>query len=252
MKIALCLYGYVGKLKKSMYGDTNQVMLIEEGYSYIKKNVIGEYNVDVFIHSFDFQRKDEILFTYKPISYVIEPQIQNFLIDHKKYDGKCYSHDYSKESLIFNLQSAKYSRKQSILLKQNFEKDNNFKYDWSFVGRFDMAYMHPFDYEKLNNNKLYVAGTKSNSLNRGKVHDVYFLSSSDTINKIAYFYDDMYQCGLNPLGDNYSENIHDIEAIYLKKIKLWDMLECMYDSPGNWSGQIRNLRHKPDIKYKFI
>ena len=250
MKIALCLYGYIGKMKKSMYGDTNKVMLIDEGYSHIKENVIGNYDVSTFIHSFDLQRKEEILSTYTPTDSIIESQKQDFLIDHTKYLGNCASHNYSKQSLVFNLQSAKYSRKQSILLKDEFEKNNNLKFDWVFVGRFDMAYMYPFNYNELNNNKIYVAGTTDNSLNRGKIHDVYFLGNSDNINKIANFYDDMYQCGLNE--KNFMENIHDIEAIYFKKNNLWNLLECMYDSPGNWSGEIRNLRHKPDVKWKIL
>ena len=128
-------------MKKSMYGDTNKVMLIDEGYSHIKENVIGNYDVSTFIHSFDLQRKEEILSTYTPTDSIIESQKQDFLIDHTKYLGNCASHNYSKQSLVFNLQSAKYSRKQSILLKDEFEKNNNLKFDWVFVGRFDMAYM---------------------------------------------------------------------------------------------------------------
>ena len=84
MKIALCISGYVGSMKKFHEGE-KLLNHINEGYSYIKKNIIQDYDVDTFLFSFDVNRKNEMLDTYNPVSYEIENQVREFKINHNNY-----------------------------------------------------------------------------------------------------------------------------------------------------------------------
>ena len=52
MKIALCFSG--------------EARSFEKGYEYYKKNLLDHYNVDVFIHSWEFDRQRELVDLYKP------------------------------------------------------------------------------------------------------------------------------------------------------------------------------------------
>ena len=61
MKIALCLTGYVGSLEKFNHQSSSEQIHIREAYEYYKKNVIQDYDVDIFIHSWDINSKEEIV-----------------------------------------------------------------------------------------------------------------------------------------------------------------------------------------------
>ena len=72
-RIAVCFYGILGsKIGKGGIGET---IPPEEGYHYYKKHIFDKNNnIDVFIHSWSHEFKDEIVKVYKPKLSKIEPQ----------------------------------------------------------------------------------------------------------------------------------------------------------------------------------
>ena len=62
MKIALCLSGYVGGKDKIEKSISNREYICLDYSSKFTKNYIVNNNVDIFIHSFDVNLKNEILF----------------------------------------------------------------------------------------------------------------------------------------------------------------------------------------------
>lgn len=67
MKIALCLHGL---FDSSTDLTSNGV----DGFEYIKENILTKGDVDIYIHSWDIDKKEEILNLYNPKSYVFEQQ----------------------------------------------------------------------------------------------------------------------------------------------------------------------------------
>jgi hypothetical protein len=67
MKIALCLHGLFNSTTDS---TSNGV----DGFEYIKENILTKGDVDIYIHSWDLDKKEEILNLYNPKSYVFEQQ----------------------------------------------------------------------------------------------------------------------------------------------------------------------------------
>ena len=61
MKIALCLSG--------------QPRSFEKGYEYHKKNLLDQYNVDVFIHTWESDDSKKYVDLYEPEEYIIEKHL---------------------------------------------------------------------------------------------------------------------------------------------------------------------------------
>ena len=258
MKIALCLSGYVGSLSKFHKGGAE--IDIREGYGYLKKNVIQEYDVDIFIHSWDVNRAEEIVKTYNPCLFQIEPQIEQFKLDHSKYDDKLHDQvgrKFSMRDVVFGCQSQKYSRMRSVELKTVYEQANNFEYDLVFITRFDLAFMQPFPYDKkfkytgrdfshdveITGSKVYAAGNSRPTA----INDFYYLTDSKKANIIGNFYNHMEGAGLGRYI-----NIHHVEYNYMIKQKNLP-IEYLYIRPWSdpvWAGDIRLLRTNPNVKLK--
>ena len=59
MKIALCLFGLTGGTVG--VGGQGRQIHPKNGYLYYKKNLIDQYDVDVFIHSWSTEFKNELI-----------------------------------------------------------------------------------------------------------------------------------------------------------------------------------------------
>jgi len=249
-RVALCLFGYVGCLNKYRMSDAE--IDITEAYEYYKKNVLKDHDIDIFIHSFDIKRKDEIIDTYKPINFKIEKQRQKFKVDHIGYGDSMKSYSKhtegysSKQKQVFHNQSQKYSRKQSIILKRQHETKHKFEYDLVLTARLDIAFTEEFEFHTLDPDKLYAPG--NNARHPNMINEFFFCSNSKNIDKIGEFYDNMAEHGLDS-----QTNIHIIEMNYIKKTwpNFEDILEYYLIRPWSaaaWHGSVRIIRTKPNVR----
>ncbi len=152
MKIALCLSGL-----SSGTNNKNNNVNYKIGYEYFKKNIIDENNeVDIFIHTWNNNDINDILLLYNPKKYIIDNTIM-FFNNYKKYKKEC-----SEEEIVnFNYKSHStksrwYSCKKVLELKQKYEEDNNFKYDFVMNSRFDIAFQQKLNFKNYNNNNFYI------------------------------------------------------------------------------------------------
>jgi hypothetical protein len=191
-KIALCLSGQARFLNQCY---------IESMYP----NIISQNDVDIFIHTWDIDPNqigkpfinggghvmgnpihekliDELLELYKPIRYVIEPQIY---FENGLWVDRCMPgirSDY--------LMSMFYSIYKSNQIKSQYELDNNFKYDWVIRSRFDVSLPSgKLDFTDLDNQNLYTPRgvfdpnngyLDSFAMSSSDIMDIY----SDTFNQI--------------------------------------------------------------------
>tara|TARA_Y100000114_G_scaffold37296_1_gene32916 strand:- start:2467 stop:3165 length:699 start_codon:yes stop_codon:yes gene_type:complete len=134
MKIAFCLSG--------------QPRFIEQGYTFFKKNLVGFKDMDIFFHSWENSYKGvhhnltnvdtplNILNYYDPINYIIEPQKLNLS-----------NLDLSPE--VFIHYSMFYSIFMANKIKKDWEKANNFKYDYVIRSRFDVALLEKLSISEI-------------------------------------------------------------------------------------------------------
>lgn len=174
MRYALCLHGLIGSLDGKSGASGSCLDVLDLAYKHLSKYILGENNIDIFIHSWDIEYATEILEKFKPIKSNIEIQKQ-----------------FKKEKRINNHYSRWYSFMQSVNLKTEYENNNGFKYDGVMVSRFDVAWLQYLNFSEYDMDYFYVSQwTRNNKIRKeeNKLKDIWFLSSSNNINKFSNLY----------------------------------------------------------------
>jgi len=185
MKVAVCLHGLARGSSVQADGA------FAENYSTLLKKISG---ADIFIHSWDKDLEEHLVKTFSPVSSFFESQ-KNFSEEISLFRGVQF-HDNTgiNQGDLFKTLSFLYSRKKSVQLKTQHEKNNNFKYDVVLVSRFDVGYHNNglnktshlnFD-PALDMSKIYQAYW--DQTNAG-ASDHWFYSNSDNINYLSTLYD---------------------------------------------------------------
>ncbi len=202
MKVAVCLYGLVGGKggKDGAGGD----IPFEKCYNQYKKHVIDKNDVDVFIHSWSQHLEDEIVDLYKPKLHRFQEQkMFEEEIDMPARFSKV-PHDKRKDYRFRSL-SRWYSVKQSLELKAEYERSNNFKYDCVIITRFDTLFFVDLNFNNYDLKYLYAShwnspqdspynpGKKADRINRSErttaFLDIWFFSNSATMDVFAKIYE---------------------------------------------------------------
>jgi len=174
MRVAFLLHGIVGGVRgKGGKGNLVDYRFCRDRFF---ENIIEPTNADVFIHSWSVDQKDELIEIYSPKKVVFEKQK---IFHAKKKLHRMYSRFYSTQKAM-NLKSA-------------YEKENNFKYDFVMITRFDLIWHTLIDFKKLDSRKFYIG--KWNVVNYDskevsplfqsggyKFNDLYFISNSEFMN----------------------------------------------------------------------
>lgn len=198
MKIALCLSG--------------QTRFVEQCYNEILyPYVLKDNNIDIFIHTWDIDESQinkqfinggghslgpiitenqiqKTLNLYNPVSYKVEPQIQ---FDSNKFPERTLpgiKSDY--------LYSMFYSIYQSNKLKSEYEKKNNFKYDWVIRSRFDVKLNSRINFEEFDNNVINNPSGCFDSENG--YTDCFAFSNSKNMNIYSNVYNHIDDCMNDP------------------------------------------------------
>jgi hypothetical protein len=125
MKIALCLHGYFNS-------SIDNTSLGVDGYNHIKKNILDNNDVDVFIHSWEPEKRDLMEGMYNPKQSIFEPQ-KDFseLIKERGLDS-LQNCPRSPQAVLSHL----YSVTEVMKLPH---KQPNTKYDIIVKARFDLG-----------------------------------------------------------------------------------------------------------------
>jgi hypothetical protein len=125
MKIALCLHGLFNSTQDKNSDGFN-------GYLYIKKNILNIFDTDVFVHSWESDKKQLIDTLYQPKASIFEPQ-KDFseLIKERELD-KLQGCPRSPQSVLSHL----YSVTEVMKLPH---QQTGVKYDIIIKARFDLG-----------------------------------------------------------------------------------------------------------------
>jgi hypothetical protein len=195
MRIALCLSG--------------QPRFFKQGYQSLMQTLLSRYNCDLFIHSWyseellgkpfstthggtvgkvGFVEKDtpvQVVDLYKPVSYRFDKPIDF-------NSNLTFTQENVRAGVNVNgIYSMFYSIKESILLAEEYELANNFKYDLVVRLRFDLQFVSEIVFESYDLNYLYVP--------RSGNPNVYY---------------DIFGFGSSSLMSNYKNVFFDIERVW--------------------------------------
>lgn len=171
LKIALCYYGNCGWVPDS-HGNRRSLS-VDKCFESVKRNIIEPNgNVDIFVHSWSWEQREEILETMRPVASEIEPQRTFNAAEFWKYRGSSIADLKSnlarrlrllkypnltedEKEFIERAYSRWYSTKRVIELKKSHEERSDFKYDFVMLLRFDLYWYSPVDFSLFNQSKLH-------------------------------------------------------------------------------------------------
>lgn len=186
MRAAVCMYGLVGgKTGKNGQGGVADYRYCHE---YLQRHVIRLNKADVFMHTWSVDYEQPLRELYQPKKSIFEPQ-RTFGLE---------GHEW--ERLI--TKSRWYSHKQTLALKEEYEREQGFVYDWVMVCRFDLAFYVDFEFEQLepgkfcashfndvSNKKTPEPNRLNHTLKSRRYLDLWFVGPSDFMDKFGKLYD---------------------------------------------------------------
>ena len=146
MKVAVCLVGKIGsKSDKHGYGG-NSVDVLKLGHKHYKQHLFDNNDVDVFCHSSSTELSEEIISLYDPKSYIFMEE-PNFNIP--KYvtgnNDRKIAH-YHKW----------FSHKKVMELRKQYEIKTNIKYDFVYIGRYDIGWLTSINFSNFDPSYFYL------------------------------------------------------------------------------------------------
>ncbi len=235
MKIALCFYGLVGSVAdKNGLGVSLDPSI---AYKLNNENLISGNDVDVFIHSWSHDFKNELVDLYKPKSLIIEKQVDfpnsNIIANNRDLSEKVMMglsiikkpsstpgilSNNRKEA--FRAYSRWYSNKTVIDLKSKYEQENDFEYDCVMVLRLDVGFYSKMDFTEYDMNNFHASNwndypTNANGYlwnkenhNMGKGFlDFWFFSNSKNMDLFSKLYDNITKYHVSPHRSAYEHTL---------------------------------------------
>ena len=220
LKVAICLSGLIGSTSKGGGGDTIDFKLAKK---YFDKNLINDYvDVSFFFHCWNNKYEKEILELYRPKNYLFEKPL--------KKESNITSRDYG---IISN----NYSKLKVNELKKEYEIEKNLIYDYVILTRFDILILKKLDYKTLKNDNFYVIGPKVHHHKKCNclfcnesdpnhcLNDLFFLSSSKSMDKFSKAYYHLAEYGL--------KSNHIITKKHLIKTNLYENINYIFQLKAN-------------------
>jgi hypothetical protein len=185
MKIALCFSG--------------QARSFEKGYEFYKKNLLDHYDVDVYIHSWKFDKQRELLQLYKPLSYEFTtPPLGDF---DRRYTNTPNAEKHPPRFTWRMLYSMYLC--SELICRQ---------YDWVIKSRTDYALNTVIPFNELDNTKLYIPNCRMVPT-RDFGNDQFAFSSQSNMKKYMSTFlnlDKYYDAGNQFIGEDLMRaNLHE-------------------------------------------
>lgn len=184
MRIALCFSG--------------QARAFRQGYEYYKRNLLDHHEVDVFIHTWTFDKSDELFKLYNPKCIQVDRPLKADFAS--KYPNSAPDKDKWPAK---NVVSSYYSIFMSSLMRIN-EEIRTKPYDWVIKTRTDFALNGVLPFNVFDPTKLYIPSCRMVPT-RDFGNDQFAVGSSYVMTKYmnTYLYlDGYYNAGNAMIGED--------------------------------------------------
>ena len=203
MKVALCLFGYVGSEPSN-----NRMIVSDHIIQNYKSTILNKYDCDVFIHSWSKTSEPVLIREFQPKKYIFEDQIEFNDISINQYklsNINSYASFFKTQNDPFELikdlipksNSRWYSNCRSIELLKNFSEENNIKYDLVLQLRLDCFFYSYLKLEDLDNNFFY-SSERTHEKNIA-INDLYFISNYKNAMIFQKIYENLFLYSVRPV-----------------------------------------------------
>ena len=187
MKIALCLSG--------------QPRSVNQGYEFVKKNILDGNDVTVFCQVWETDGAED-LDIYKPEVVFMEKSLNT---DLSKYTNVPPPQpNWKVKDPARSTWNQLYAIEVANTLKSVYEQNENMKFDWVIRSRYDFAINVKIPFAELDNSKLYIPNCRQVP-NRDFGNDQFAFSSSENMDKYADTYthlDRFYDSGIQMMCED--------------------------------------------------
>jgi len=192
MKIAYTINGLVGGLSGKSYEDRDKDFTAEiakYAYKSLSKYILKNNNVDIFLFSWHNKDKDILNEIYKPAKSLHVPQaIFTDLPEHLTQKEWAYERIQAHVSKWYGF-------KEVMRLRQEYEQENNIKYDLVVNARFDHCWNKDIDFSNFDVDKIHLSdfidrtyGWPTN-INSGELLGDIFIMKPHYIDQMAIMFD---------------------------------------------------------------
>ena len=257
MKNAICLHGLSSGLSQKVLNSSVDMPNIIKN---LKENLIIPNECDVFLHTWQHDDIDELLSKYAPKDSCVENSIlfyKNNLIDKLKHLRRKYVMEQNHENRKNDIMSRWYSFKKSVSLAIEYSYNHGFVYDKIFVTRFDLMLNKKVNLDHLASENFYTGnwsrwydefGNELNEIDisKGKsykyigkkgfpfdsegLHDFWFVSNADSIEKFSLCYDN-----LENLFNEVGLSSHKLALKHLDNINLLKNIDYFLEFPQDYT-----------------
>jgi hypothetical protein len=245
MRVAICLSGQLRTWKKC---NKSVKKLIEH----------LNHDVDIFCHTWNFDTPsishaphtgketirvhsphtiEEALSAYNPVKYFVEDQEKNIKTINDVIERSL--NFKNKRPPITQSSAQFYSLGESTRLKSEYELENNFKYDVCIRLRYDqhipenqMSYISDIIGQVKDNTVYTVHNRSGNGYPEMVYGDIFWISNSDTHNKIALFYNNIHLIDSKLFFGSPPENVltHYINSLGIQNHRTYlDLKVCQFE-----------------------
>ena len=241
MRTAICFNGLVGSTKgksQDLQGDFKACFEISTPL--YKEHIIDKNDTDIFVHSWSTILENEIINTYNPKKHLIEPQI---IFDIPGYVG-------GDENRTQSHYSRWYSAKKVIDLKNEYEKENNCKYDCVMLARFDLAWQSDLIFDEYDNKYFWTGMWPKKILDGRTLHDLEYWQLRDTHSTFDTVWHGYPHTDDGLLGTWFfsnSENMNNFSRLFDNLNEYTKLGNCPNDSASQVSNHRLSLYHLKQI-----
>ncbi len=241
MRTAICFNGLVGSThgkSHDLQGDFKKCFEISSPL--YREHIIDKNDTDIFVHSWSTILENEIINTYNPKKHLIEPQI---IFDIPGYVG-------GDENRTQSHYSRWYSAKKVIDLKNEYEKENNFKYDCVMLARFDLAWQSDLIFDEYDHKYFWTGMWPKKILDGRTLHDLEYWQLRDTHSTFDTVWHGYPHTDDGLLGTWFfsnSENMNNFSRLFDNLNEYTKLGNCPNDSASQVSNHRLSLYHLEQI-----
>jgi len=198
MKIALCLRG-LSYGRNSARDPTTKGSVkfdIYQGFDYLNKTLLKKYDVDVFIHTWNHEREEDLIKLYQPKKMRIDrvtPEIAKMVLS----SGGSQVAGCSTNTKCYAKYSNYYSLREVNRLRNEYQNEHQkehkkiIKYDLVIQTRFDVQIEFKMDLNLLDLTKFYLFHKESRKFFIGKhsVYDYFFISNESSMDEFCQLWE---------------------------------------------------------------
>jgi hypothetical protein len=155
----------------------------------------ANYDIDVFLHSWNPDLENQLKNLYKPVSSLLEDN-NLYSEDLEKKLKEVYPDETGLSSDKYAFASSSLSVKKSLQLKDDYEHENNFKYDIVLIYRPDVILLKDINFDKydVHGNVIYCNHTWINPhIPMSAQGEYYWIMSSETSKAFKSIYEAKYE-----------------------------------------------------------